>query len=119
MHHVPGKNRNERLDRSLEELVPPTSFARIIDAFVDALDLASFCFTYFDLNEEGRPPYHSGLMLKLCLYGYHHGIRPCRKLADACRLNIEVHTSSARSSASVVLNTYSCAVRQPYWEKSS
>lgn len=90
MHHVPGKNRNERLDRSLEELVHPTSFARIIDAFVDGLDLESFGFTYFQLNEEGRPPYHPGVLLKLCLYGYHHGIRPCRKLAEACRLNIEV-----------------------------
>ena len=90
MHHVPGKNRNQRIDRSLEELVEPTSFARIIDAFVDALDLESFGFTYFQLNEEGRPPYHPGVLLKLCLYGYHHGIRPCRKLAESCRLNIEV-----------------------------
>jgi transposase len=90
MHHVPGKSRDERIDRSLEELVQPTSFARIIDAFVDALDLASFGFTYFQLNEEGRPPYHPAVLLKLCLYGYHHGIRPCRKLAEACRLNIEV-----------------------------
>ena len=90
MHHVPGKNRNQRINRSLEELVEPTSFARIIDAFVDALDLESFGFTYFQLNEEGRPPYHPGVLLKLCLYGYHHGIRPCRKLAESCRLNIEV-----------------------------
>lgn len=90
MHHVPGKNRNQPLDGTLEELVSPTSFARIIDAFVDALDLESFDFTYFQLNEQGRPPYHPAVMLKLCLYGYQHGIRPCRKLADACRLNIEV-----------------------------
>jgi transposase len=90
MHHVPGKNRNQSIEGSLEELVSPTSFARIIDAFVDALDLESFDFTYFQLNEQGRPPYHPAVMLKLCLYGYQHGIRPCRKLAEACRLNIEV-----------------------------
>lgn len=90
MHHVPGQNRHQPIVGTLEELVSPTSFARIIDAFVDALDLESFDFTYFRLNEEGRPPFHPSVMLKLCLYGYQHGIRPCRKLAQACKLNIEV-----------------------------
>ena len=90
MHHVPGEDRNQPIYHSLEELVRPDSFARIIDAFVDVIDLESFGFTYFKLNEEGRPPYHPSVLMKLYLYGYRHGIRPCRALEEACRTNIEV-----------------------------
>lgn len=90
MHHVPGKDRNEPLSGSLEELVASDSFVRIIDAFVDAIDLESFEFSYFRLNAEGRPPFHPSIMMKLLLYGYRYGIRPSRKLEYACKTNIEV-----------------------------
>jgi len=90
MDHVQGKNRNYPLNQSLEDLVTGDSFARIIDAFVASIDLSTFDFKYFDLNEEGRPPYHPSVLLKLYLYGYQHGIRSSRKLAQACAVNLEV-----------------------------
>ena len=39
---------------------------------------------------EGRPAYDPRSMLKLYIYGAEHGIRSSRKLAEACRLNVEV-----------------------------
>jgi hypothetical protein len=55
---------------SLDSMVHKEAFVRIIDAFVDALDLESFDFLYFKLNKSGRPPFHPADLLKLYLYGY-------------------------------------------------
>jgi transposase len=71
-------------------MVHKESIARIIDAFVDALDLGSFGFLYYRLNQQGRPPFHPSDLLKLYIYGYQHGIRSCRKLEHACKDSLEV-----------------------------
>ena len=75
---------------SLEQLVDPEAFCRIIDAYVEALDLEAFGFKHVALNKEGRPPYHPADMLKLYVYGHQAGIRSCRKLEQACKVNVEV-----------------------------
>jgi transposase len=75
---------------SLEQMVEPEAMVRIIDAFIDMLDLKQFGFNYFSLNKEGRPPYHPATLIKLYLYGYQNSIRTCRKLEKACKTNIEV-----------------------------
>ncbi len=90
MNHIRGNNRNQIRMLSLEQMVEPTSMVRIIDAFVDMLDLEKFDFNYFKLNKEGRPPYHPVILMKLYLYGYQNSIRTCRKLEKACKTNIEV-----------------------------
>jgi len=71
-------------------MVEAESLVRIIDAFVDMLDLKQFDFTYFKLNKEGRPPFHPSTMMKIYLYGYQNSIRSCRKLEKACKTNIEM-----------------------------
>lgn len=91
MHHNQGENRNQLFMFSYEQVVAPDSFVRVIDAFVDILDLKSFGFSHIDTHEEGRPPYHPGVLLKLYLYGYHYGIRSSRKLEREARLNMEVN----------------------------
>ena len=63
---------------------------RVIDVFVDMLDLKAFDFSYYKLNKEGRPPFHPATMLKIYFYGYHNGIRSCRRLERACKRNVEV-----------------------------
>jgi len=90
MDHIQGNNRNQIKMISLEQMVEPKSMVRIIDAFVDMLDLEQFDFNYFTLNKEGRPPYHPSTLMKLYLYGYQNSIRTCRKLQKACKTNIEV-----------------------------
>ncbi|MDG2448330.1 MAG: IS1182 family transposase [Saprospiraceae bacterium] len=90
MDHISGQDREQMMIMSLDQMVHKESFVRIIDAFVDALDLEEFDFLYSKLNKAGRPPFHPSTMLKLYLYGYQNGIRSCRKLEKATQINIEV-----------------------------
>lgn len=75
---------------SLEQMVEKNAMVRIIDAFVDNIEIESFGFNYFNLNKEGRPPFHPSTMMKIYLYGYQNSIRSCRKLEKACKINIEM-----------------------------
>ncbi len=90
MVHIQGNNRNQIRMLSLEQMVEAESMVRIIDAFIDMLDMEKFDFNYFKLNKEGRPPYHPSTMMKLYLYGYQNSLRTCRKLEKACKTNVEI-----------------------------
>ena len=90
MHHKTGADRNQVQIFSLEEKVEKEALVRVIDAFVDKLDLEAMGFNYYKLNKEGRPPFHPSTMMKIYLYGYQYGIRSCRRLEKSCRTNIEM-----------------------------
>lgn len=90
MDHIHGFDRDQIQMISLGEMVEKESIVRVIDAFVDMLNLEQFGFKYYDLNKEGRPPYHPSKMMKLYLYGYQNSIRSCRKLEKSCKTNIEL-----------------------------
>ena len=90
MDFVEGHDREQMFISSIEQMVDPEAFVRIIDAFIDALPLEQFDFKNLELNEQGRPPFHPGVLLKLYLYGYQNGVRSCRKLEHACKVNLEV-----------------------------
>jgi len=90
MDHIHGHDRNQIQMISLNQMVEKESLVRIIDAFVDMLELEKFDFTYFKLNNEGRPPFHPATMMKIYLYGYQNSIRSCRKLEKACKNNVEM-----------------------------
>ena len=66
------------------------SIARVIDCFVDHIDLKEMGFEKTEPSFEGRPCYDPQSMLKLYLYGYRNNIRSSRKLEAACVTNIEV-----------------------------
>lgn len=106
MQHVQGEERNQLQIFCLEQMVAPDSFVRAIDFFVDSIDLASFGFKQITLKEEGRPPYHPAVLLKLYFYGYRYGIRSSRKLEREAAFNLEVRwllceqTPSARTICS-------------------
>jgi transposase len=89
MQHIQGEDRNQMFMFSLESAISPDSFVRVVDAFVDVIDLKSFGFSHVECKEEGRPAYHPSVLLKLYLYGYHHGIRSSRRLEREARTNIE------------------------------
>ncbi len=90
MNHIEGQDREQMMIMSLNEMVHKEAFVRIIDAFVDSLDLKSFNFSYYKLNKQGRPPFHPSDLLKLYIYGYQNGISSCRKLENASKINVEV-----------------------------
>lgn len=89
MHHVKSESRNQMQIYCLDQLVAPNSFVRIIDFFVDTIDLKSFGFKNVTLKAEGRPPIHPALLLKLYIYGYRFNVRSSRKLEREAMLNIE------------------------------
>lgn len=90
MHFKKGKNRNSplRVD-SLEEVIERTNEVRLIDSFVDNLDLTTLGF-HTKHASEGRPPYHPSTLLKLYIYGYMNSVRSSRKLEKASKINLEV-----------------------------
>ena len=90
MSYVPTFDRNQMMFCSWDALVDAESIARIIDAFVDSLDLEEVGIRERKDREEGRPSYDPRGMLKLCIYGSRKGIRSSRKLAENCRINLEV-----------------------------
>ena len=90
MNHISGIDRDQIQMLCIDQMVAPKSMVRVIDAFVDMLDLKTFDFSYFKLNKEGRPPFHPAVFLKMYLYGYQNEIRSSRKLQKACTINLEM-----------------------------
>lgn len=90
MDHIQGNSRDQLMIISLDQMVHQEAFVRIIDAFVNAIDISSFGFTNIEHGVEGRPPYHPSDLLKLWFYGYRYNLRSCRKLEQATKVNLEV-----------------------------
>src|ERR1700730_8247462 len=65
-----------RLDDWIDEDNP----VRVIDVFVDALDLGTLEFGGVDPKATGRPSYHPSILLKLYVYGYLNRVQSSRRL---------------------------------------
>ncbi len=74
---------------SLESSIDPNNEVRVIDLFVEALNMADYGFE-MDFIENGRPAYHPSDLLKLFIYGYLNKIRSSRDLEKESKRNIEV-----------------------------
>jgi transposase len=90
MQYIHGNNRNQTYFITLDDQLAADSPVRLIDAFVDKLDLQKLGFTGAVPKSEGRPPYAPQVLLKLYLYGYLNKIRSSRKLEKECSRNIEL-----------------------------
>ena len=75
---------------SFDELISDDNIVRVIDAFIDKLDMKELSFKYVETSVVGNRPYSPRQMLKLYLYGYYNGIRSSRKLEKETTRNIEV-----------------------------
>jgi transposase len=76
---------------TLEASIGETNIVRVIDIFVDSLDLVTLGFQHSIDNERGTSMYHPGALLKLYIYGYFNRIRSSRRLEVECERNIELH----------------------------
>jgi transposase len=74
----------------LEDYVGDDNPVRVIDAFVDQLDLAALGFSGVDPKATGRPAYHPAIMLKLYVYGYLNKVSSSRRLEREAGRNVEV-----------------------------
>jgi transposase len=87
MGYVRGIERDQARIVSLGDMVAADSHARLVDAFVESLDMKRLGFGA--PAAEGRPAYDPRSLLKLYVWGYRNGVRSSRRLAAACRTNVE------------------------------
>jgi transposase len=74
----------------LDDLVPADHMCRVIEAFVEQLDMDKLGFERAQPADTGRPGYNPRSLLKLYLYGYLNQIRSSRRIGAECRRNVEV-----------------------------
>ncbi len=88
---IVGQNRDQcsLLPESLDEYITDNNPVRVIDAFVDELDLMFLGFKT-QPKKTGRPSYHPSVLLKLYIYGYLNRIQSSRKLEKETNRNIEI-----------------------------
>ena len=72
----------------LEDWINDENVVRVIDAFVDALDLSDLGFELAEAT--GRPGYHPSVLLKLYVYGYLNRVQSSRRLERETLRNVEV-----------------------------
>jgi len=91
MQFITGTDRTQAVlfPESLEQIIDQNNEVRIIDLFVDSIELSKFSF-HLKSSSEGRPPYHPKDLLKLYVYGYLNSIRSSRALEKECKRNVEV-----------------------------
>jgi transposase len=73
----------------LDDYVAEDSAVRVIDVFLDDLDLSGFGFKT-QPNDTGRPAYHPSTMLKLFVYGYLNRVQSSRRLEIEAQRNVEL-----------------------------
>ena len=76
----------------LEEKIAADNVVRLIDTFVDALDIESLGFTIRHKKkcDPGAAEYHPADLLKIYIYGYINRTRSSRQLERCCKINIEM-----------------------------
>tara|TARA_B100000315_G_scaffold222010_1_gene225794 strand:+ start:377 stop:1819 length:1443 start_codon:yes stop_codon:yes gene_type:complete len=89
---VEGMNRFQAtfLPESLDDFVGDDNSVRVVDVFVDGLDLRGLGFDRVDPKSTGRPSYHPSVLLKLYIYGYLHRVQSSRRLEREAGRNVEV-----------------------------
>src|SRR6266702_2421583 len=92
MAHVAGQSRYQStlFPEVLDEIIAVDCQVRVVDAFVDTLELGEAGFSKVEAEETGRPPYDPGDLLKLYIYGYLNRVRSSRRLAAEAARNVEV-----------------------------
>lgn len=92
MGFVKGESRTQGslFPVSLDELIADDHLVRVIDLWVDRIDVGRLGFAKAQPKQTGRPPYDPADLLKLYLYGYLNQIRSSRKLEREAGRNVEL-----------------------------
>jgi transposase len=88
--YVEGKSREQIQMLSYESMISDDNPVRVIDAFIDSLDMVKLGFRYAETKETGRKPINPADMCKLYTYSYFNGIRSSRKIERECKRNVEI-----------------------------
>ncbi len=89
---IEGENRFQStlFPESLEDYIAEDNAIRIVDAFVNKLDLNELGFEGAEPSETGRPGYQPAVMLKIYIYGYLNRIHSSRRLERESHRNVEL-----------------------------
>ena len=88
---IEGEDRHQAtlFPERLDDYIAEDSSVRVIDVFIDDLDLSGLGFKVVASNT-GRPAYHASTMLKLYVYGYLNRIQSSRRLEREAQRNVEL-----------------------------
>jgi transposase len=89
---IEGEDRGQGtlLPEHLDDYVAEDNPVRVIDVFVDGLDLVGLGFERVRPAKTGRPAYHPAVLLKLYIYGYLNRIQSSRRLEREAQRNVEL-----------------------------
>ena len=89
---IEGQQRSQvtLMPECLDDFVGEDHPVRVVDAFVDELDLQELGFDGTAPARTGRPSYHPTVLLKLYIYGYLNRIQSSRGLEHECQRNVEL-----------------------------
>ena len=90
--YVEGENRSQStlFPESLEDYIAEDNPVRVVDVFVDELDLKELGFEGAEPEATGRPAYHPATMLKIYIYGYLNRLQSSRRLERETQRNVEL-----------------------------
>ncbi|WP_145554599.1 IS1182 family transposase [Yersinia canariae] len=91
-HHIKGQGRHQvtLLPEVLDDFVTEDNPVRVVDVFVDGLQLDVLGFESVNPKQTGRPGYHPATLLKLYIYGYLNRIQSSRRLEKEAHRNVEL-----------------------------
>ena len=78
------------LPACLDDYIEAENPVRVVEVFVDGLDLDALGFVGVDPAATGQPAYHPAVLLKLYIYGYLNRIQSSRRLEREAQRNVEV-----------------------------
>ncbi len=89
------------LPESLDDYVSDTNPVRVVDVFVDELDLVNLGFHGAIPADTGRSAYHPAILLKIYIYGYLNRIQSSRRLEREAQRNVELMSMAIQSISSL------------------
>jgi transposase len=89
---VEGSDRKQvtLLPECLDDYIPNDNPVRVVEAFVEELDLEALGFARVAPAVTGRPAYHPSVLLKIYIYGYLNRVASSRRLERECQRNVEL-----------------------------
>jgi transposase len=89
---VQGEHRTQGtlLPEHLDDYITEDNPVRVVDVFVDSLDLGALGFDGINPATTGRPSYHPSVLLKIYIYGYLNRIQSSRRLEREAHRNVEL-----------------------------
>src|SRR5882757_5732465 len=89
---VEGEDRSQvtLLPECLDDYIAEDNPGRVVDGFVEELDLQALGFEGVEPADTGRPSYHPSVLLKVYIYGYLNRVQSSRRLEREASRNVEV-----------------------------